>query len=385
MAEHSDVVFVSDEKYEKKYGKKISYYLDERLKKNLDTKVIPDLGKRDKDIVLLIDGHEGSGKSTLGLQIGKYIDPTLTINRIVFSAEDFRDAVLKAKKGQVIVYDEAFTGLSARSSLSGVNKVLVSLMMQMRQKNLCVIIILPTLFLLDKYVGIFRSKALIHVYETGGNRGYFRIYNQKRKKLLYLFGSKTYNYAPKIGKKKLFTRFKGRFYGVFALGDEKEEDLYRSKKMKALEETERNPMTSATVKYREQRDVLIYLLRKELKIKTEDFASILSDYNFDISGRQVRTIVSRFGDKVVEDPVDVDKKTKKSKKPRIKAVKLDILEDERLKREKNEENLEDIDESDLNDEELPNLERIDDENDLKEPESEDLDLKSDDIDESDEL
>ena len=156
-------IIVNDKRYIEKHGKPITYYMDDRLKKNLDEKVIPDLKKRDKDIVLLFDGHEGVGKTTLGIQVGKYIDPTLDVSRIVFGAEDFRDAILKAKQGQVVIYDEAFTGLSARSSLSGVNKILVSLMMQMRQKNLCVIIILPTFFLLDKYVSIFRSKALIHV------------------------------------------------------------------------------------------------------------------------------------------------------------------------------------------------------------------------------
>ena len=289
-------ISINDEKFLKKYGKPITYYMDNRLKNNLDTKVIPDLAKRDKDIVLLLDGHEGVGKSTLGLQIGKYIDSSFSVDRVTFSAEEFRDAILKAKQGQVVVYDEAFTGLSARSSLSGVNKILVSLMMQMRQKNLCVIIILPTVFLLDKYVALFRSKALIHVYETGGNRGYFRVYNQKRKKLLYLFGSKTYNYSPKIGKKKLYTRFKGRFYGVFALGDEEEEKIYRKKKLKALNDSDKNPMTSSTIKYRDQRDICIHLIKKELKLSYRKMAEFLLDYGFDISYRQIRSICSKFGD-----------------------------------------------------------------------------------------
>jgi len=70
---------------------------------------------------------------------------------------------LKTKKGQCIIFDEAFTGLSSRGALSGINKALVGLMMQMRQKNLFVIMVLPTFFMLDKYAAIFRAKALIHV------------------------------------------------------------------------------------------------------------------------------------------------------------------------------------------------------------------------------
>jgi hypothetical protein len=306
-------IIIKDEKYEVKNKKQLTYFMEDRLKLNLDDKVIPALQQKDKDILLIIDGHEGVGKSYLGFQIARYIDPTFNLNRVVFNAEDFRQAILKAKKGQVVIYDEAFTGLSARSSLSGVNKVLVSLMMQMRQKNLCVILILPTLFLLDKYAGIFRSKALIHVFEVKGTRGYFRVYNQKLKKLLYLFGSKTYNYAPKIGqgKKKLFTRFRGRFYGVFALGDEDIEKDYRERKMKALEDTEKDPMTSAQVKFRQQRDTCIYLLRKEMKMSYRKLAEYLTNYDFDISFAQIRSICARFGDKESKEELKWDKQGKK--------------------------------------------------------------------------
>jgi len=309
-------IIIKDEKYLEKHGKYLTYFMEDRLKHNLDEKVIPSLQQKDKDILLIIDGHEGAGKSYLGFQIAKYIDSTFNINRVVFNAEDFRQAILKAKMGQVVIYDEAFTGLSARSSLSGVNKVLVSLMMQMRQKNLCVILILPTLFLLDKYAGIFRSKALIHVFEVKGNRGYFRVYNQKLKKLLYLFGSKTYNYAPRIGqgKKKLFTKFRGRFYGVFALGDEDIEKEYRKRKMKALEDTEKDPMTSAQIKFRQQRDTCIYLLRKELKLSYRKLAEFLTEYDFDISFVQIRSICAKFGDKEAKEDKDEEESRKKDKK-----------------------------------------------------------------------
>src|SRR3990170_4539890 len=153
--------------FDKRYSELITYYMEDRLERNLKEKIIPALEKKkDKDKVIAIDGAEGSGKSTLAFQIGKRVDPTLDLSRVVFSADDFREAVFKAKRGQCIIYDEAFTGLSSRSSLSGINRALVSLMMQMRQKNLFVIIVLPTFFLLDKYVALFRTTVLIHVYEV---------------------------------------------------------------------------------------------------------------------------------------------------------------------------------------------------------------------------
>lgn len=276
-----------------KFEKPISYYMDDRLKHNLDEKVIKTLQKKDKDFFLAIDGREGSGKSTLALQIGKFVDPTLNLSRVVFNAEDFRRVIYDAKKGQCVIFDEAFTGLSSRASLSGINKTLIGLMMQMRQKNLFVIIVLPTFFLLDKYVAIFRANVLIHVYETGGNRGYFRLYNYRLKKYLYLIGKPLYSYAPS----KIRTRFKGRFYGVFALGGEKEEVKYRKKKVKALEDTEKNPMSAGQVKYREQRDIILYLLRKETKMTYHMLSNTLGDYDLEMSYAQISNICARFGDK----------------------------------------------------------------------------------------
>jgi len=275
-----------------KNNEQVTFYIDPRLRKNLDAKVIPSLDKKDKDCVLVVDGGEGSGKSTLAMQIGKYVDPTLTIKRVIFDAESFRQAIFKAKKKQCIIFDEAFTGLSSRSSLSAMNRVLVSLMMQVRQKNLFIIIVLPTFFLLDKYVGIFRSRALIHVYENKGIRGYFRLYNRRIKKYLYLAGSKTYSYKHK----NIITRFKGRFYGVFALGNEEVEKEYRDKKMRALKDTEKNPMTSSQVKYRDQRDVFLYLLRKGTKYTYKQIENLLKDYDVEMSYVQIRNICAKFGD-----------------------------------------------------------------------------------------
>jgi hypothetical protein len=287
----SNVVTIKDPKTKKE----VSYYLEGWVKDRFDNKVIPDLHKKDKDCIVAVDGKEGSGKSTLGLQWCKYIDPTFNLDRVCFTPEEFREAIYKAKPGQAVMFDEAFTGFSSRAALSGVNRTLISLMMQIRQKNLFVMIILPTFFLLDKYISIFRTRVLVHVYETGGRRGYFRIFSSKKKRLLILNKeSRTYSYGIK-------TKKKGRFYGVFALGDEEEEKKYKDKKLKALELAEKNPMTAQQVKYRQQRNLMIYVLRKELKLPYRKIENLLNDYDFDISYNQIRLICSQFGDKEHEE------------------------------------------------------------------------------------
>lgn len=268
------------------------YYLDPRLKANLDKTAKDVLAKKDKDLFIVVDGAEGSGKSTLALQIAKYVDPTLDLSRVVFDADSFRDAIMKAKKNQCIVFDEAFNGLSSRASLSAMNKGLVGLMMQMRQKNLFVVMVLPTFFLLERYAAIWRTKALIHVYESKGRRGYFRVYNNKLKKKLYLIGKKDYSYADK----RVRTRFRGRFYGKFSLGDEKIEKKYRDKKMKALELSSENPLTSGQIKYKEQRDILLYLFRKSSDMTYQEIDNYIADYGISMSYQQIAKICAKFGD-----------------------------------------------------------------------------------------
>jgi hypothetical protein len=310
-----------------KTGFTISYSMDTRLKKNLEEKVIPALEKQDKDYVLAVDGKEGGGKSTLAFQIGKFVDPSLDLSRIVFSADEFREAIFKAKKGQCVIYDEAFTGFSSRSSLSSINRVLVSLMMQMRQKNLFVIIVLPTFFLLDKYVALFRARALVHVFESKGERGFFKVYNTRLKKMLYLAGKKTMSYYHK----HIRTNFFGRFYGKFAIGDEKVEAVYRKKKQVALEESEKNPMTAGQVKYKEQRDIVIYCLRKYSKMTYKELANYLDEFDLGISLPQIAKICGKFGDvdeKKEKRKEEAPKNEKKSKKPKV-------IEKERVERKPN--------------------------------------------------
>ncbi len=275
-----------------KTGYVSEYSMSIRWKRNLDDKVIPALHKKDKDWVIVMDGKEGSGKSTLALQTGKYVDPSLDLSRVVFSPEDFREAILKAKKGQCIIYDEAFTGFSSRASLSPVNKVLVSLAMQMRQKNLFIIIVLPTIYLLDKYMALFRTQALIHIYENKGVRGYFKVFNYAKKKQLILKGSKTMSYRVK----GVNTRFKGRFYGKFAIGGPEMEAKYRKQKEVALSNSEKTSMTSAQVRYREQRDLILYLLRRNTKMSYHEMSNLFLDYDFEITFQQIAKICAKFGD-----------------------------------------------------------------------------------------
>src|SRR3990167_8074395 len=156
-------------------------YIDGYLKQNLDT--AKEVIRKDWDMVFCYDGAEGSGKSRKAIQDAYYCDPTLTMDRIVFTPYLFRKVVINSKPFQAVVYDEAYTGLSSRATMSLINRTLISMLAEIRQKNLFVFVVMPTFFDLDKYVALWRSRYLIHIYTQGQfERGYFTFYNVDKKK-----------------------------------------------------------------------------------------------------------------------------------------------------------------------------------------------------------
>lgn len=198
------------------------YPLDGYLKTNLDEAIR--VVKNDWDMIFCVDGYEGSGKSTLAIQMAYYCDPTLTVERITFTPKEFKNAIMNADKYQAVVFDEAFTGLSSREAMSGINKSLIQMIAEIRQKNLFVFVVMPSFFDLDKYIALHRSRALIHVYANRFQRGFFRFYDIEKKKDLYITGKKFYSYKGVMS----------NFYGTFSSFLPIDNDAYKKKKHDSL-------------------------------------------------------------------------------------------------------------------------------------------------------
>lgn len=218
-------------------GTEKEHYLDGYLKTNLDTakKVI----KKDWDMIFVVDGAEGSGKSVLTMQIAHYCDPTFNIDRVVFTPKDLREAIINSERYQSVVYDEAYTGLSSRATMSLINRTLISMLAEIRQKNLFVFVVMPCFFDLDKYVALWRSRVLVHVYVSKDfQRGFLAFYNVDKKKYLYMKGKKYYNYNdPK-------PNFIGRFTNFYVV----DEIEYRKKKKDSLIAREKKQSEAAIKK-----------------------------------------------------------------------------------------------------------------------------------------
>ena len=269
--------------YDPVEDKLIRYHLNSRLQNNLD-KLNERRMKGDRDYVWVIDGAEGSGKSVLAMQLAKYLNPEFSLKDVCFSPEEFRKVIQNAKKGDVVIFDEAFIGLSSRSALSTLNKMLVSLMMQMRQRNLFVFIVLPSIFLLDKYVALFRSKALLHVYILKNQKRMWTAFNTKHKKHLILEGRQTMSYAPIIKKDKL--NFKGNFYNTYTINEE----AYRKKKLEAFQKAEESEEYNDIV----QRNKLVCIFNQEYDLNSYQMADLFKKYEFSLSRSSIQVILQRL-------------------------------------------------------------------------------------------
>lgn len=240
------------------------FYVDGYLKANLE--MAKDVIKNDWDMIFLYDGVEGGGKSVKAMQDAFYCDSSFCLDRVAFTPNEFRKAVMGASQYQAVVYDEAFTGLSSREAMGSINRVLVKMLAEIRQRNLFVFIVMPTFFDLDKYAALWRSRALIHVYTAENfERGYFAFYNIDAKKDLYIHGKKFYSY------KFPTPNFIGRFYDYYVV-DEVE---YRKRKKDALTKRENN---TQEIEIKRQMEAAMFdrLINLDIELSHEVKAKILA-------------------------------------------------------------------------------------------------------------
>ena len=249
-------------------ARKVDFYIDPVLRKELD-KVRYRVLEKDFDFVTVVDGREGSGKSVCALQMGAYLDPNFSLDNVVFTSEEFIKKIKdpKNKKGACIVLDEAFNAINSRASMTEVNRSMGAVATEMRQKNLFVIIVLPSFFDLDKQFAIHRSSSLIHVYlKDNVERGQFLIFPRSKKLHLYLNGKKTYNYSkPKSPLPAC------RFTNHYTV-NEKE---YRQKKALAFK---KRTVSNQARNWLNQRNAYIKYIYKVMTLTQEELSKIPTNF-----------------------------------------------------------------------------------------------------------
>lgn len=256
------------------------FYVDGKLSEDLD-RIKSLLKFKDRDYMVIVDGEEGEGKSVLSQQIASYIDPSFDLSRMCMSTSEFIATVNAAQKGQAVVFDEAYVGLSSRAAMSRTNKILVNLMMRMRQKNLFVILTLPSIFMLDRYASAWRAKGLFHCYSVDGARGRWTFFNKHNMRILYKVGRDSYSYNfPRTG-------YFGRFNENYLI----DEAAYREKKDKTLVLNDDEELKASKPIF--QRNVLFKILTSDMDLTYQQVCELCRKYKyFTSTGRITESLQS---------------------------------------------------------------------------------------------
>lgn len=177
----------------------VRFYMDSRLKKELDI-LLHFTQNQNDDIVIVIDGEEGSGKSKLARQIAVYCAQKLgvsfsTKDNIHFDLNQYVDTSLEKGQYWVNILDESRNVLNKKRSMASAPVRFTNYLSECRSKQQVHILLVPSYHDLDNYVVNWRMKFLINVLksirkadnECGWTlvRGEYVIHGKREAKLVY--------------------------------------------------------------------------------------------------------------------------------------------------------------------------------------------------------
>src|SRR3990167_8652958 len=149
---------------------------------------------RNWDCFIIIAGKERSGKSTLGLTAASYLYPQLTAQNIAIDGED---AIAKFKtlpNRSVLLIDEGSTMFSSKDSMVSEQKKLIKILNVIGQKQLVMILCIPSYFDLNQYLACERARFLLVTYTNENlERGNAMYFGTDKLMKLYKHGKKNYH------------------------------------------------------------------------------------------------------------------------------------------------------------------------------------------------
>lgn len=186
------------------------YYMEKALQSNLNFLITRE--KRKWDNLLLVDGFERAGKSTLARQIGYYvtynknrqkIDKFQKCKNVFFDPEDVLSFAKKNRK-EVIIWDEAALGAMAEDRFDEVQKTLVKLLMTCAKYQHFLIFVIPNIkkllpYFIERSIGLIRIEVVSNIL-----RGNFSGYGKAKLE-------RVYNYEKGKARNKPLPDFRGKF------------------------------------------------------------------------------------------------------------------------------------------------------------------------------
>ena len=129
-----------------------------------------------KDVLVLITGPEGNGKSSLAFHLGGWFDPGLDLERIVYSGKEFISLGQRLGARKVRIWDEAKEGGFNRRAMSGQNVDVAEHLFEARILHQVSLVIWPNINYLEGVISEHRAVYWILV----ENLGFARLHKLQR-------------------------------------------------------------------------------------------------------------------------------------------------------------------------------------------------------------
>lgn len=262
---------------------RFQYPLEDSLVKKLDLMIVRCDGKKNKkDNVLICEGGEGEGKTTLSIAIAYYVSEKTKREfgepQVFFDVDKLMKYAQSTEK-KIIIWDEpAFQALSTDWASEAVRNI-TRLLMTARKKRHFFIFNLTKFYKFNEYIVVDRPMALIHVYS--------------RKNV----ESGRFVYIPRKSLENLWSDYrtsKRRSYGKYASREargtfpdilnpkyannvlaEFDIDAYEDRKDEAISNIGSKKDSGRAARWINQRDMLIVWMRDGLKMKYTDMGRLM--------------------------------------------------------------------------------------------------------------
>lgn len=144
--------------------------------------------KHDEQNIIAISGQPGSGKSTLGIQLAKEIQPGWTLESgYVYDEDDLNKKMALNSKNQVFLFDEASLAINSRDSMSKSSRNIIAILDTCRSRHNSIIFCLPSFEDLNKSVRERLCQVRIHcaareehIVKGYSGRGFYQVYQPVR-------------------------------------------------------------------------------------------------------------------------------------------------------------------------------------------------------------
>ena len=244
----------------------VRYLFDETLMDYL-VQDMHECVRAEYDVVMCIQGKEGSGKSQLAYQICKRYDPNFNlVDSYVYDFDIFLNKLTSAgdeDRGKIWWMDEATAIANARQAMTKQNIAFTQMLEMMRSRGWVLVMCIPSVDRLDVYVREYRIRYLLTALEKSWDEYYVDV-SRGFYELEFKYGQGL-NTFHTIG------------YGTFGVMTPEEKKIYEQVK-RGSQKTKMEEIADKMVKKPTQREKIqinlgeSFIMLRELGVSVEEIA-----------------------------------------------------------------------------------------------------------------